>query len=534
MRRVLAIVLATLLVTSAVGAGVVAGAPSSSSEDVLADEVTSNLSWWGGWSPSDDVVRYGSNGYAGWFVQYENGSSGDVEAWVEASSKRTIRSHDADSRTYLISAPFSSVAGASLWSTPLAEEGYVERIGVNRRVSVDPIPTSELMDKEDWSRPSGGWLATYGGWKGSFEADGAAWGSEVNRSSLADVRSSIRADEVAGNGSGIRVAVLDTGLDYDEDLHEDRVVAGKNVLTNETLNTSKSYQNRSYDLLADGSSSNHGSWVATAIAGNGSGPNGTGIAPGAELVPVKVLADDGSGTTADIASGLEYACGEADADVVSMSLGSPLESTAIQNEIRECLQDEDVSAIVVAAGNNRMTTRYVQSPGDDPNVISVAASDSRSINESESAYFSAVGPDPSTDVNPTVAAPGFKVSATVADGNRTLSGTSMATPVVSGVVALTLEANQDLVGNPVELQTYLEDRADPMPEAGVTEVGAGRVDAVNAVEDVQPDESQESTQGADADARDDGNQALAGSPWRAFSVDVPDLSLETNATPVLG
>lgn len=525
MKRVLAIVLAVLVVTSASTIGVVAAAPSTSGDDVLADEVRANLGFFGSWSPSDDVVRYGSDGYAGWVVEYENGSESDLRAWTDASTERVIRSHDADSRTMVVSAPASSVLGGSLWSSPLSEESYVEKIGVNRHVEVDPITPPEHKDKSEWSAPDGWRLATFNGWKGTFEADGAAWDDEVNQSSLADVRTATDVTNVSQNGSGLRVAVLDTGLDYSEDLYKDRVVAGKNVLTNETLNTSKSWQNRSYDKVYDGSSSKHGSHVSTTIAGNGTGPNGTGVAPGADLVPVKVLGDDGSGTTEQIAQGLEFACGEANVDVVSMSLGSPLESVLIQNEIRECLQDDDVSAVVVAAGNNRMTTRYVQSPGDSRDVITVAASDASSLNSSESAYFSAVGPDPDTDVNPDVAAPGMKVTATVGSENRTLSGTSMATPVVSGHILLALEAQPDLVGNPVELETYLTDRADPMPESGVTEVGAGRVDAGNLVDDVQPANDQVDVQSEDADARDGGNEALSGSPWRAVSLpSVPSLT----------
>ena len=305
------------------------------------------------------------------------------------------------------------------------------------------------------------------------------------------------------------------------------------MITGEALNTSLDPQNRSYDKLADGSSSNHGSWVATAIAGNGSGPNATGIAPGAELVPVKVLADDGSGSTSDIAAGLEYACGQADADVLSMSLGSPVQSLQIQEEIQQCLEEDDVSAVVVAGGNNRLSTRYLQSPGDSTDVITVAASDTRPINESESAYFSAVGPDPETDVEPDVAAPGLTVTWKVQEGNRTLSGTSMATPVVSGVLALTLEERSALVGNPEAVRTALEATAEPMPEAGTTEVGAGRINASNAVQDVSSDEGQETVRSSDSEARDTANSALAGSVWREggfLSIpSLPSLSIDARS-----
>lgn len=528
-RDLLATGLALLLVIAAVGTGVQPAAGASSvqtPDDVFTDAVTSNTGWLGGWAPSDDVPVTGE-GNPYWVVQYTNNSSSDLEAWANASSSRTIRAHHKDSRLMTISAPVGAV-GAGHWRpfvTPLRQQSYVEKIGVRRTISVDPIFTPDLKDKSDWSAPDGGFMATYGGYKGSFDADGAAWGEEVNTSSLEDARQAIGADQVDVNGSGVRVAILDTGLDYNESLYGDRVVDGYNSLTEETLNTSKSAENRSYAAVADGSSSNHGSWVATAIGGNGTGANATGVAPGASLIPVKVLGDDGSGSTTDIAEGLEWACDDANADVVSMSLGSPLSSVEINKEIEECLEDDGVSAVVVAAGNNRMTTRYVQSPGDSDQVVTVAATDSRDVNESESAYFSAVGPDPSTEVSPEVGAPGMKISADVADGPETLSGTSMATPLVSGTTALLLEARPDLEGEHRDVRDELASHAETLPNAGETEVGAGRVDVEATVDNGAVDNT---TVSESAASRDTANRALSGSVWRGFgvpSVSLPSLSI---------
>lgn len=481
--------------------------------EVFAESVLEDKGWLGSWSPGEDVVTYGAAGHPGWVVEYSEGHAGDLEAWADASHERTVRSHNNDSNMMVVSAPADAI-GIS-WSLSLTDalrhQSYVERIGVNRRLSIDPIASGALRNASAWEAPAGSWLATYGGYNGDLSADGAAWSDEVNTSSMGDVRQAVGADELAVDGSGVRVAVLDTGLDYDNETFGDRVPMGKNVITNETINASAG----DYEAVADGAASNHGSWVATMIAGNGPA-NATGIAPGAEVVPVKVLADDGSGSTADIAAGLEYACGEADADIVSMSLGSAVPSMQIETEIAECLDEDDVSAVVVAAGNSRMTYRYVASPGDSERVISVAASDTRALNESESAYFSNVGPDPETGVSPTIAAPGMSITANLADGNKTLSGTSMATPVVSGALALTLDAHPDLAGNPAELRSHLERTAEPMPNAGVTEVGAGRVSAVNAVEDVEPETDQEGALDDAAAARDTGNEALAGSLWRSL------------------
>ena len=527
MTRRLSTVLAALVVVSAVVAGVQpAAAFGGSSSGVFAPSVSTDRGLFG-WSPSESVVEY-AGGNPGWVVEFEDGHAGDLEAWVSASADRQIRARDNDSNMMVVSAPSSDV-GLS-WSlglsSTLREQSYIKRIGVNRMVSVNPIRESDLARKSNWSSPDGGWLATWGGFKGKFNADGAAWSREVNESSLEDARAAVGADRVSSvDGSGVRVAVLDTGLDYNKSLYGDRVVAGFNAITGEKLNTSLSAENRSYDKVFDGASSKHGSWVTTAIAGNGPAPNGTGIAPGASIIPVKVLADDGSGKTSTIASGLEFACGEANADVVSMSLGSPVPSMQLEAEISECLTEDGVSAVAVAAGNNRMTYRYTASPGDSSEtVITVAATDSKAVNESESAYFSAVGPDPTNGAGPDVAAPGMSITARVGDSTRTLSGTSMATPIVSGVSALALDANSSLVGEPALLMNYLEDTAEPLPNAGVTEVGDGRVSAYNAVNDVEPDKSQQAARDTGSKLRDEANGAHSGSFWRGLGESVSSVS----------
>lgn len=522
--RLGAALFAALLVVSAALAGVTPAAAaggSGSSGDLFAPSVTEDTSWIGRWTPSDDVVLYGAESHPGWVVEYKAGHGKDLEAWANASTSRTVRARNNDSNIMIVSAPTSAV-GLGYWSfgnDELRDLSYVKRIGVNRRMGVDPITATEIRDSDAWEAPRGSFLATYGGLSGTFEADGAAWSSEINESSLQDTREDVEADRVDVDGTGTRVAVLDTGILYNQSLYGDRVVAAYDAIGDNRVNITDPANVTADDLdpVRDGSSSRHGSWVTTAIAGNGSHENATGIAPGAEIVPIKVLGDDGSGSTDAIARGLEFACHEANADVVSMSLGSPVPSMEINKEISSCLEETDVSAIVVAAGNNRMTYRYVASPADaNEPIVTVAATDGRQINESESAYFSAVGPDPSTGAGVDVAAPGMAITAWTGDRQTTLSGTSMAAPVVSGVSLLTLEANPSLSGQPVELADRLSSSAEAMPEAGVTEVGAGRVNAHNAVNGVTPETAQRDALNTEAKARDGGNEALAGSIWRGI------------------
>jgi len=515
--RRLSVLLALVLVVSLPVAAIQpAAAAGGSSNDVFTESALEGKGLIGlNWDGGEDVVRYGGEGNPGWIVEYEAGHADDLESWAQGSSSRAIRSHANDSNMMVVSAPPSDVgitlSISMLSASDLSDRSYVERISVNRRISIDPIPTSQLQDKDSWSAPAGGQLATWGGLNGDFSADGAAWGEEINTSSLDDARAAAGDQDLAANGSGVRVAIVDTGLAYDSELYGDRVVMGKNTITNETINASAG----DYAAVDDGAESRHGSWIATAIAGNGAGENATGVAPGAEIVPVKAISDDGSAAVNDVGEGLEYACGEANADIVSMSLGGPTSSMRINSEIQECFEDDGVSAVVVAGGNNRMTYRYLASPGDSSEpIITVAASDARSINESESAYFSAVSPDPQTGEEVDLAAPGMKITAETADGNRTLSGTSMATPLVSGAIATTLEERPSLKGQPVELRQYVSDHAEPMEQAGTTEVGNGRLAVDRLVNDELPDKDQEDVQTSAANARDEGNEALSGSKWR--------------------
>jgi subtilisin family serine protease len=514
--RTLASLLLALVMVTATVATPVAAAPGASTSAKLGPSVAEDVGWLSGWDAPENVQRYGANDLPGWLVKVDAEGESKLRTWTNGSEKREIRDAGADGRWFVVSAPPEQVLRIGLLSTLTGEEtlvakDYVQSVGVNRRTSIDPIRQPALQDSSEWEAPGGQW------WKlsGSLSADGAAWGDEVNRSSVQDVRAAVDDDEVSLEGEDMRVAILDTGLDYSADLHDDRVPMAYNAITGEsvTITDTVNATAADYELVADASSSNHGSWVATMIAGAGDGENATGIAPNATILPAKVLVDDGSGTTADIAEGIEWAASEANADVISMSLGSAVPNERINEAIAEALENESVSAVVVAAGNSRMTFRYLASPAGQEPVVTVAATDSRALNESESAYFSNVGPDPQTAKNPTMGAPGMSITATVADGNVTLSGTSMATPVVSGLVAVTLQANPALEGNPAELQQYLEDHAEPLEQAGVTEVGAGRPDAANLVNDVEPDQTQEDARNDPAQQRDGANRALSAGFW---------------------
>ncbi|GGL21766.1 hypothetical protein GCM10009037_01390 [Halarchaeum grantii] len=274
------------------------------------------------------------------------------------------------------------------------------------------------------------------------------------------------------SGAGVTVAVIDSGIDQTHpDLDEGKVVG-------------------EYDLV-DGEApaadeTGHGTHVAATIAGSGEASNGTqaGIAPNASLVDVRVFGTGGA-PTSRVVAGIEAAVNDSATDIVSMSLGGPaymLRSNDPYTDAIEAATGEGIP-VVVAAGNDGEYLS-VQSPGVVADAITVGATD----NDGSVASFSSRGPTPrGYYVKPDVVAPGSRVvsaNAFYEDGLDYVekSGTSMATPVTSGVVALVLSKNPALT--PREVKSRLVSTADPLGDADAYVQGAGRVNATDALEAV--------------------------------------------------
>lgn len=532
LHRLTAAVMAVLLITTSSVAFIGAGAAQSdeleyeagSDGAVFAPDVL-ELATWSGFEPDNRTVTYGVSAHPGWIIHYseeENGSSA-LQEWVSDSTERNLIHHSEDSAWMLVSAPADDIGVSSYHrligrylTTSLSQQSYVEHVDLNRELrNVEPI--SVLANQSTFSSPKYGSAATLGGLRGSFTPDGVAYSGDANRTTMLDARGSINATESSLTGDNVTVAVIDTGLTYDESLYQGRIIAGKNTLTGEEANVTLYSNNTAnlsasdYSALKDGNG--HGSFVTSQIAANSSNNTFDGVAPDSRIISVKALGDDGSGSTASIARALEYACSQG-ADVVSMSLGSYAQQPTVREEMEECFTENGVSAIALAAGNERTSYRWVSTPADTQElpVIAVAATNGEAAAQAESAYFSNVGPDPLADgAAPTVAAPGMRIVAQTDTGAEELSGTSMATPIVSGSLALLLEAQPSLVGDEEEIHSRLTRTAAPIPHAGSTEVGAGMVDVSALLADVEPAQSQEEARTEDATARDSANSALSGS-----------------------
>lgn len=267
------------------------------------------------------------------------------------------------------------------------------------------------------------------------------------------------ADVAAETGAGITVAVLDTGLDLGHPDFAGRQIESRSFVDGQEV----------ADVQGHGT---HCIGTSCGPLAPGSGRR-YGIAHEARILVGKVLGDDGSGTDAGILEGIEWAISSG-AQVVSMSLGADLDevSAAYENAGRRAL--DAGTLIVAAAGNNaeRSTGNvgFVGVPANSPSIMAVAAVDAALAIADFSAASSAV-----EGGQVDIAGPGVDVYSSwpMPQRTNTISGTSMATPHVSGIAALW---SQRTGARGRDLWTQLTQAAQrlPLPSG---DVGAGLVRA---------------------------------------------------------
>lgn len=231
-------------------------------------------------------------------------------------------------------------------------------------------------------------------------------------------------------GKGVKIAVLDTGVDADHPDLKNQVIEAKN------FSTAADTKDRV----------GHGTHVASIAAGTGALSHGKykGVAPGAKILSGKVLDDNGTGDDSGILAGMEWAAQQG-ADIVNLSLGGqdtpgidPLEA-----EVNRLSAEKGI-LFAIAAGNDGPES--IGSPGSADAAITVGAVD----RNDKLADFSSTGPRLGDGaIKPDVTAPGVDITAAAAPGSLidqevgenppgylTISGTSMATPHVAGAAAL--------------------------------------------------------------------------------------------------
>lgn len=336
------------------------------------------------------------------------------------------------------------------FTTDVTEKQY-EALQKNKNLSV------ELVEEVSLNAPPGGSTR-------EVPSDQTPWGIEAMYEDANIAATS--------GGSGVKVAVLDTGAIE----HVDYV---------NNLEQCKDFTQRSSSMVNNfcDDGNGHGTHVAgSVLADGGSDGQGVyGVAPDAKLWAYKVLSDRGSGYSDDIAAAIQHAADEATRTgsdvIISMSLGSSSKATLIADAVTYAYNKGVL--VVAAAGNDGPTANTIGYPGALVEAVAVAALEDVQQNGTyRVADFSSRG-NPNTDGDYViqerdveVSAPGRAIESTWNDGGyNTISGTSMATPHVSGLAAKIWAENPSMTA--AQLRAELQTRAKNNDILGGTGAATG-------------------------------------------------------------
>ncbi|WP_209445809.1 S8 family peptidase [Paenibacillus etheri] len=267
-------------------------------------------------------------------------------------------------------------------------------------------------------------------------------------------------------GKGINIAILDTGVYRHPDLSKpcNRIMAFKDFIN---------HRKQPYD------DNGHGTHIAGDAAGNGWMSKGKykSPAPEAGIVGVKVLDKNGDGYDSTIIKGIEWCIANRKRlklRILSMSLGGTVNSTCVDDPLCQAVEKAIRAGltVVIAAGNSGPKRSTIESPGISPSAITVGAVDDRRTltqKDDRITWYSSRGPAPRGRKKPDLVAPGETIISLrapyskldlelpylrIAKNYFVLSGTSVSTPIVSGVIAQLLQRNPSLT--PKQVKTILK------------------------------------------------------------------------------
>ncbi len=270
------------------------------------------------------------------------------------------------------------------------------------------------------------------------------------------------ADHSGFNGQGIRLAVLDTGLDLQHPDFAQRQVESRSFVTGAEVQDENGH-------------GTHCAGIAAGILKPLAGPR-YGVAGQAQLYIGKVLGNDGSGGDGSVLDGIDWAVGEG-CEIISLSLGSPAKEGDSYSPIFEEVAKRALAAgtlIIAAAGNESRRPDYiapVSHPANCPSIVAVAA-----IDEHMGIASFSCGGLQNDGGQVDIAAPGVDVLSSwpSPENYNTISGTSMATPFVAGVAALFAQSDPAARGSVLRDRIAQNARPLPLPQR---DVGRGLVQA---------------------------------------------------------
>lgn len=233
----------------------------------------------------------------------------------------------------------------------------------------------------------------------------------------------------------------------------------------------------------------HATHVAGIIGGNGYSSRGKylGVAPKSNILAIKALDKNGGGSTSKVIEAISYVIETKDkynTRIINLSIGTPANNICDNDPLCKVVNKAIEAGLVVvaAAGNSGPSRGTILSPGTNQNVITVGAvDDKRTPNTSDDtiASFSSRGPTLEGLQKPDLVAPGVSINSlsnTKSDSYVPLSGTSMATPLVSGSIALLLNKYTNLT--PFEVKSMLMNSCIDLKDLKVHQ-GAGMLNLKN-------------------------------------------------------
>jgi subtilisin len=272
------------------------------------------------------------------------------------------------------------------------------------------------------------------------------------------------------NGSGVKIAILDTGIDYYHEDLDDNYKGGYDFVFNDP------------DPFDD-SWNGHGTHMAGIAAAENNGIGVVGVAPEADIYAVKVLDGSGFGLASWVIAGIEWAV-ENDMDIITMSFGSGPDDPDLESLKLACDNAYNSGVLLVASAGNTLGGDVLY-PARLDSVIAVTAT-----NESDQyASFSPIDPEvelaaPGVDINSTISS---MASLPTTEKYWHMSGTSMASPHVAGTAALIMSSgSRDVNGNwslnNTDVRMQLKMTAIDLGLPGQDDIyGFGLVDAKAAV-----------------------------------------------------
>lgn len=270
-------------------------------------------------------------------------------------------------------------------------------------------------------------------------------------------------------GTNVKVAVIDSGVD-----RENPELNGGQVLDGCDWVTSPTNVCRGTGVLDE---NGHGTHVAGIIAAKNDGFGVTGVAPGATILPLRVLGADGSGWLSDIAAAIDYAVANG-AKVINLSLGGTLDYSLIRISVEQAVAS---GVTVVAAAGNGGSGAAASYPAAYPGAIAVAATTESNLIATYSNSGNYID----------VAAPGSAILSSwpTGTGYARLSGTSMASPHVAALAALIIQRNTAtaITTSPAAIRTAIESVAvKSNSDYSVSRYGLGVINPFESLECATP------------------------------------------------